>query len=293
MNTLITKGWKDYTLLDSGNGKRLEQFGPYTIVRPDPQILWHPTLSDDVWEKADAVFEKNRSGKEAWTTNELPAKWEMQYKDLQFYAKLSPFKHTGVFPEQHLQWDWIAKTIQNSESRVQNKKISILNLFAYTGISSLVAAKAGAHVTHVDASYPTIGWARENQTLSGLQEKPIRWILDDCVTFVEREAKRGVVYDGIIMDPPVYGHGPKGEKWDFPKSFPYLLEVCQKVLSKDPVLFLINAYAISASSLMLQNVLKEITLPFGGVVTSGELVLDEKSGGRLLSTGIYGRWAKN
>ncbi|MDO8619700.1 MAG: class I SAM-dependent methyltransferase [Candidatus Daviesbacteria bacterium] len=295
--------WSDYELLDSGNGQRLERFGQYILTRPDPQIIWQPHLSKSEWEKADAVFDGNWKIK-----TEMPDKWVIKYRNINLYCKLSPFKHTGVFPEQAANWDWIRDVILGTQSeawrtpeskkdpgqaRMTKTQPNILNLFGYTGIASLVAAANGAKVTHIDASYPTIGWARENQTASGLDEKPIRWILDDALKFVEREIKRGVKYDGILMDPPVYGHGPKGEVWDFNKSFPVLMEACMKILSDKPLFILVNAYAISTSSLTLENVLADFTKSLGGKVESGELVLQEKSSERLLSTGIFARWSKD
>jgi len=285
MQLLVTSGFNDYELLDTGDGHRLERFGKYILVRPDPQIIWKPKLAKEEWLKADAVFSKNQ---EQWQNkNNVPKKWLLEYKDLKFYCQLTPFKHTGLFPEQHLQWDFI-----NEKIKSQNRQLNILNLFAYTGIASLVVAKEGAKVTHVDASKPTIGWAKENQIASGLANKPIRWILDDAVKFVQREIKRGVRYDGIIMDPPIYGHGPQGEKWNFNYSFPILLDLCKQVLSDNPVFVLVNAYAISASSLMLENCLSDFAENLGGKIEAGELVLEEKSGKRLLSTGIFARWSK-
>ncbi len=284
MTILATPGWEDYELLDTGDGHRLERFGKYTLVRPDPQIIWRPLLPKSEWLKADAVFAKE---KEQWQNrNHVPAKWLMHYENLAFYAELSPFKHTGVFPEQLLQWNWMKEKIKN-----ETRQLNVLNLFAYTGIASLVAAEAGSKVTHVDASRPTIGWAKQNQLASKLENKPIRWILDDASKFVEREIKRGVRYDGILMDPPIYGHGPTGEKWSFNSSFPRLLDLCKKVLSDKPVFVLVNAYAISASSLMLENCLKDFAKDLGGKIESGELALEEKQSKRLLSTGIFARWS--
>ncbi len=281
MTILATPGWADYELIDSGNGFRFERFGKYKLVRPDPQIIWKPLLGKKDWDQADAVFENER-----WVNkNNVPAKWLMKFENLSFWAELSPFKHTGVFPEQSLQWQWMEKKIKDA-----NRPLNVLNLFAYTGIASLVAAAAGAKVTHVDASRPTIGWARENQTASKLAEKPIRWILDDCLKFVQRETNRGVKYDGIIMDPPIYGHGPNGERWNFSESFPQLLDACRKVLSEKPVFVIINAYAISSSALMLENMLKDFTKGLGGEIEVGELALQEKTSDRLLSTGIFSRW---
>jgi len=299
MNILSTPGWDEYELLDSGDGRRLERFGTYRLVRPDPQIIWHPRLDKSEWLKADAEFDAE---KKKWIVKkQLPEKWLMRYKNIAFYAKLSPFKHTGVFPEQILQWEWMEDRLKvqsfpkgdlSTESKIASE-FKVLNLFGYTGIASLVCASAGAQVTHVDASRPTIGWARENQAASNLQNKPIRWILDDAVKFVQREIKRGVRYDGIIMDPPVYGHGPDGEKWDFNESFPKLLSLCRLALSKKPLFVLINAYAISSSALMLKNVLEDYVSDLGGKIEVGELALEEQSAKRLLSTGIFARWSRD
>lgn len=284
MNILTTAGWKDYELIDSGEGYRLERYGDYTVARPDPQAIWKRKLSLETWQ-ADAVFTR-QNGREQWVLKKkLPEKWLLKYKSLSFYARLTPFKHTGIFPEQHLNWDFIEDAI----TRVQ-RPTKVLNLFAYTGIASIVAAQAGAQVTHVDASKPSISWAKENQEASGLNDKPIRWILDDVVKYVQREIRRGVRYDGIIMDPPVYGHGPNGERWDFAKDFPLLLESCSQILSETPLFVIVNAYAISASALMLENVMQDYLGTLQGAITTGELVLEEKENKRPLSTGIYARW---
>ncbi len=289
MQILSTSGWDDYSLLDSGEGYRLEQFGKFRIVRPDPQCIWSRKLNIGDWQSADAVFSKDVSSKEHWAKNKkMPEKWLMRYKNLSFYAKLTSFKHTGIFPEQCLQWDWMDKKIKND-----TEKIQILNLFAYTGIATLIAARSGCKVTHVDASAPMIGWARENQQVSNLTDKPIRWIKDDVLKFCEREVRRGHKYDAVIMDPPVYGHGPNGEVWDFYKNFPILLKVCRKLLSENPIFIIVNAYAISASALMLENVLADYTEGLGGAIQIGELCLEEKTNKRLLSTGIFARWSKD
>jgi 23S rRNA (cytosine1962-C5)-methyltransferase len=286
MFKILTLGdMQDYELLDSGNQQRLERFGSYIISRPDPQLVWKPYLDESEWEKADAVFKRTSESKGRWEMDEkMPEKWLMHYKGLSFYAKLTPFKHTGVFPEQALHWEWIKEKIEKAK-----RSVSVLNLFAYTGISSLICATAGANVTHVDASHPTIGWARANQTASKLDKAPIRWILDDVVKFVQREVRRGSKYDAIIMDPPVYGRGPKGEIWSFNESFPYLMEDCAQLLTKNPLFALVNAYAISSSALTLENVLIDY-MPAGNI-ECGELCIKEKSAKRLLSTGIFARWS--
>lgn len=285
MKVLKTKGFTDYELLDSGNSKRLERFGKYIISRPDPQAIWQTSLDESDWDKADAKF--NEADKNnPWEKNSIPDRWEMAYKNLKFYAKLTPFKHTGVFPEQCLNWDYIEEKLQKAD-----KQQNILNLFGYTGISTLVCAANGAKVTHLDGSKPSITWARENQELSLLNDKPIRWILDDAIEFTRREVNRGVIYDGIIMDPPIYGHGPNGEIWNFNKSFPVLLENCQKILSEKPVFVIVNAYAISASSLMLSNMLEDYLSVKKDTIEYGELSLEESKRERLLSTGIFARYS--
>lgn len=284
MQILETSGWEDYELIDSGNGKRLERFGKYTLSRPDPQAIWLPKASIEIWNKADAVFD------ESWKIKtKIPNRWVIKYQNISLYLRLTPFKHTGIFPEQLPHWQFIENKLK-SLSQVSN--LNILNLFGYTGASSLVAAKAGALVTHVDASKPAMTWFRENQTLSGLTDKPIRLIVDDATKFTSREIKRGVKYDGIIMDPPVYGHDPRGAVWDFNKDFPRLLENCSKILSNSPLFVIVNAYAISASAVMLENVMKDYLGNLGGQIDIGELCLKEKTTGRLLSTGIFGRWSK-
>ncbi|MGA3292051.1 MAG: class I SAM-dependent methyltransferase [Candidatus Microgenomates bacterium] len=276
-----------YELVDSGNGKRLERYGKYLLDRPDPQIIWKKTLSEDDWQKADAIFQKLTENKGRWIVKtNIPEKWELEYNDIKFWSKLSPFKHTGVFPEQTEQWDYIYEKIKG-----ESHEVKVLNLFAYTGIASLFAAKAGAKVTHVDASKPAITWANENRELND-KNLPIRWIIDDAIKFTSREIKRGIKYDAIIMDPPIYGHGPAGEIWDFNKDFPILLFNCKQILSDNPLFVLVNAYAISSSSITLANTLNDYFGSLGGNIENGELTLKEKSAGRLLSTGIWARWSK-
>lgn len=284
MENLTQTKFTDYELLDSGNGMRLERYGSYRISRPDPQTLWKPHLPVSVWNKIDATY----SEKQWHYKTRMPEKWPIIYKDLTFYARLTPFKHTGIFPEQSVMWDWIENQIKKSE--IKNPKV--LNLFGYTGIASVAASKAGAQVTHVDASKPAITWARENMIASGLPTDAIRWIVDDVIAFLKREVRRNSTYDAIILDPPVYGHGPKGELWDFFKQTPMLLSLVKSVLSDSPLFLLMNAYAISASSIMLGNVLEDLMKDKQGITSFGELTLEESVGKRLLSTGIYGRWEK-
>ncbi|HET7098744.1 MAG TPA: class I SAM-dependent methyltransferase [Patescibacteria group bacterium] len=272
----------DYELIDSGDGRRLERFGDYLLDRPDPEVLWKKSLSRSDWEKADARFDAK------WIQNvSIPDKWVLNHNDISFYAKLTPFKHTGVFPEQSVQWDFLNKQIAKST----NSQINVLNLFAYTGIATLFAAKAGAKVTHVDSSKPAVTWANENRELNGMQDAPIRWIVDDVLKFTEREVKRGNKYDVILMDPPVYGHGPTGTPWEFSRDFPKLLENCKQLLSDNPLFVQVNAYAISSSSTTLTNTLQGTFGDLGGNIENGELTLKEKSAGRLLSTGIWARWS--
>lgn len=278
MQILKTKGWNEYELLDSGNGQRLERFGKYILSKPDPQAIWDRKLSHDQWGKADAVYEEKGWRK----TSAFPEKWELKYKDISFFARLTSFKHAGVFPEQHLHWDFIHESLSG------RKDANILNLFGYTGVATLIAASAGAMVTHVDASRPAVAWARENQDISKLNERPVRWIIDDALEYVEREVRRGKKYDGILMDPPVYGHGPTGKIWNFEKSFPDLIRECSKLLSSDPLFVIANAYAISSSAYMLENVMRDHLK--GGSFETGELVLEESKYARPLSTGIYSRW---
>ena len=289
-------GWTDYELLDSGEGAKLERFGPFVLERPEQQAIWRRSLPAEAWARADALFGRAEGGGEPhWILRrEMPPRWQMRYGDLTFWAELTPFRHTGVFPEQAANWVWVRRLIEGA-----GRPVRVLDLFGYTGLASLAAAAAGASVTYVDASRPSIAWARENQAASGLQDRPIRWILDDVLKFVRREIRRGVRYDGVIMDPPVFGRGPKGEIWRFYSSFPPLLEACRAVLSPDPLFVLANAYAIESSSLMLRNVLHDAMATYGdrygGSVEAGELVLAQRTPApdgseRLLSTGIFGRW---
>ncbi len=285
MNILVSPNWEDYELIDSGFGQRYEKFGLYKLVRPDPQAIWKPLLPKSEWDKADAFFQSHGEQGRWIVKNKIPEMWTMKYKDISFWARLTPFKHTGVFPEQAVQWEWILQMIKKEE-----RPLNILNLFGYTGIASLIALKNGAKVTHIDASKPALSWTKENQIASKLEDKPLRLIPEDALKFVEREIKRGNTYDGIIMDPPVYGHGPNGEIWDFNRSFPQLLNSCKQILSTNPVFILINAYAISSSALMLENVLGDLNLK--GKIEVGELALKEINSDRLLSTGIFARWNK-
>lgn len=281
----------DYQLLDSGNGTRLERFGKYILDRPDPEVLWQPNLSEVEWSKADAKFQRTYKDKGKWITKDnFPEKWIVTHNDLKLILKLSPFKHTGVFPEQEFEWNLIHDLVSSS-TKNGNSQPNILNLFGYTGVASLSALSAGAKVTHVDASRPAITWFKENQKESGLDDKPARIIIDDAIKFTAREIKRGVKYDGIVMDPPVYGHGPNGEKWSFNKDFPLLLENVSKLLVDNPLFVIVNAYAISSSPTSIANIMQDKLKNFSGNITHGELSLKEE-GQRVLSTGIYAIFQK-
>ncbi|MFZ3301108.1 MAG: class I SAM-dependent methyltransferase [Microgenomates group bacterium] len=273
----------DYELLDSGSGRRLERFGEYILNRPDPEVMWQKTLPPEDWVNADAEFANDK-----WVTKtNFPDKWLFEINNLRVNLKLTPFKHVGMFPEQKFEWDLISKLVKDA-----NVEPHILNLFGYTGIASLSALEAGAKVTHVDASRPAITWFKENQDLSVLSEKHARIIIDDALKFTAREIKRGVKYDGVIMDPPVYGHGPNGEKWSFVKDFPKLLDNVSQILTENPLFVIVNAYAISSSSVSLANILNDKLKNLNGNITNGELTLKEKSGGRILSTGIWSIWQR-
>lgn len=278
-------GWKDYELLDSGNGRKLERYGAYRFVRPESQALWQPKLAPTVWENVDGVFQEsaNKDQSQWKLKHNLPARWKMQYGDLTFWVEPTPFRHFGVFPEQATHWDWISSQISKAQ-----QPVNVLNLFGYTGIASLAAAAAGASVTHLDASKKSITWARENQILSNLQDKPIRWIVDDALTFVQREIRRGVKYHGIIIDPPKFGRGPKGELWKLEETFPKLLNECRKLLTDHPLFAVVTVYAVRLSSVSLHTAMHEV---FGDSVSSGELTITETEGTRRIAPAIYSRWS--
>ena len=288
IETLVSTNWKDYELIDSGNSQKLERYGPYTLVRPEPQAIWLPVLSEKKWSSAQAVFESadEENGGHFRFQSAMDHRWIMQYNGLKFWGGISSSRHLGVFPEQAVQWDWISNQVNSS-----NHPLKVLNLFGYTGIASLAAAKAGASVTHVDASKKVITQARENQSLSEMDALPIRWIVDDALKFVEREARRQSTYDGLILDPPKFGRGPKGEVWEFYRLLPVLLSQCRKILSSQPMFIVITAYAIQASSLTLFFTLRDIMRDFKGRLSIGELVTIEKSAGRAISNAIFARWS--
>ena len=284
--------WKDYALLDSGDGLKLERFGKYIFVRPESQAMWKRTL-DSEWKNAHAVFQPTgeESGGHWDFKKKVDEQWEMHYplphsaNGLKFKVMTTPGRHLGVFPEVASHWDYMADLVKKADS--QSK---VLNLFGYTGLASLAAASTGAQVTHVDASKKSVSWARENQELSGLGDKPIRWIVDDASKFVQREARRGVKYDGIILDPPKFGRGPKGEVWEVYKSLPDLLASCRECLSNKPLFVITTVYAVRASAIHVAQAMEDMMNGFGGKIDMGELVTREQSAGRLLSQAVYARW---
>ena len=292
---LESPNWKDYALLDSGDGLKLERFGKYVFARPESQAMWKRTLTSE-WKNADAVFQPTgeESGGHWDFKKKVDESWVLRYPlpsaqhDIQFKVMTTPGRHLGVFPEVATHWDWTSGLIANA-----NREVNVLNLFGYTGLASLAAASAGAKVTHVDASKKSVGWARENQALSKLTEKPIRWIVEDALKYVQREVRRGVKYDGIILDPPKFGRGPKGEVWEVYKSLPTLLEACRECLSNNPLFVVNTVYAVRASAIHVAQAMEDMMSGFGGRVDMGELVTREQSAGRLLSQAVYARWENN
>ena len=283
--------WIDYELLDASDGNRLERWGGYTLVRPDPQVIWQDVRSHPSWKKADASYSRARSGGGAWNQNKLPETWQIEYQNLglRFGIKLMGFKHTGVFPEQAVNWEWFSKLIKEA-----GRPVSVLNLFAYTGGATIAAAAAGASVCHVDASKGMVAMAKENAALSGLADKPIRYIVDDCKKFVEREIRRGKKYDAIIMDPPSYGRGPTGEVWKLEEQIFAFVKLCAELISDNPLFVLINSYTtgLSASTMgyMLDMVMRS---KYPGSVESDEIGLGVKSTGLVLPCGASSRWIPN
>lgn len=283
----IANHWKDYELLDSGDGEKLERWGKFILRRPDPQIIWPRQGSNSLWESVDAHYHRSSGGGGNWEYNtKLPERWTISYGPLSFYIQPTNFKHTGLFPEQAVNWDWMMNAI-----RTANRPIRVLNLFAYTGGATVAAAHAGADVCHVDAAKGMVQWAKENIALSKLENRSVRFIVDDVKKFVQREERRGNTYDAIIMDPPSYGRGPKGEIWKIEDELYALVDLCKKVLSKKPLFFLINSYTTGFSPVVVQNILQTtVKKKFGGSVTSDEVGLSSKHSNMVLPCGIYGRW---
>ena len=286
LKTLASAG---YELLDSGEGEKLERYGKFVLSRPDPQALWEKRLPIAEWQKADAVF-AHIGIKGGWKKKpNVPEKWKIEFGGLSFFVKPTAFKHTGLFPEQEPNWRWIIDKIKSANL---NRTISVLNLFGYTGGATLAALSAGASVAHIDGSKSAIAWAKENSVLSGLAEKPVRWILDDAREFIKREIRRGGLYDGIVMDPPAFGHGPKKELWKIEDDFLGFMKLCQEVLSDTPIFFLINGYSAGYSAIAYENNLSPLVKKFGGEIEKGELAIEESGTGRLLSAGIFARWSR-
>ncbi len=286
----ISDGWEDYECLDAGNGEKLERWGNIILRRPDPQAMWQVEYTS-LWKNPDGFYHRSNKGGGHWDFKKrLEDYWVVKYRDLSFKVSPTNFKHTGLFPEQATNWDFIIEKIKNS-----NRKIKVLNLFAYTGGATMAASYAGADVVHVDASKGMIEWAKENMKLSGLENNSIRFIVDDCLKFVLREARRGNKYDAIIMDPPSYGRGPNGETWKFENNLYTLIEACLSILSDEPLFFLINSYTTGISSVVLDNILKTTILKEypNGMVESGEVGLPIKRDNLILPCGIYGRWSSN
>ncbi len=285
----IAENWKDYELLDTSDGERLERWGKYILIRPDPQVIWKGKREHKLWNKADGIYRRSNSGGGSWVKNNVPEKWTIGYGDLTFNLKPMGFKHTGLFPEQATNWDWFSKLIE--ERKKQGKSVKVLNLFAYTGGATAAAAKAGAEVVHVDASKGMVLQAKENLASSGLADAPVRYIVDDCRKFVEREIRRGNKYDGIIMDPPSYGRGPGGEVWKLEDAVCDFVSLCEKLISNDPLFMLINSYTTGLSPLTMGYVLDvEIVKKHGGKAETGELALPVTQTKSFLPCGASARW---
>jgi len=284
----IAKNWKDFEVLDASSGEKLERWGKYTLIRPDPQVIWS-TPKSSAWDKADARYLRSSSGGGRWEQRSLPGtRWQIGYGELRFRIQPTNFKHTGLFPEQAVNWDWLDGRIRSA-----GRPVRVLNLFAYTGGATLACAAAGAEVCHVDASKGMVGWARENAALSGLKDKPVRWIVDDCKKFAERELRRGNRYDGILMDPPSYGRGPGGEVWKLETAVYDLVALCAGLLSEDSLFFLLNSYTTGLSASVMEYMLGvTVGKNRGGTLRSDEIGLPVKGSGLNLPCGSTAIWAR-
>ena len=284
----IADRWKDYEVLDTSDGEKLERWGKYVLVRPDPQVIWQDVRTAKEWNKPNAHYHRSNKGGGEWEFFDLPEEWTISYDELTFHLKPFSFKHTGLFPEQAANWDWFSGLIRNA-----GRPVKVLNLFAYTGGATVAAAKAGAAVTHVDASKGMVQWAKENAASSGLSDAPIRYLVDDCRKFVEREIRRGNHYDAIIMDPPSYGRGPNGEVWKLEDAFHPLVRLTAELLSDEPLFVLLNSYTTGFAPGVLSNLLDlEITSKFGGTVESDEVGLPVRDKKAMLPCGSSGRWTR-
>lgn len=284
----IADAWEEYEVIDTSAGEKLERWGDYVLVRPDPQVIWDTPKQDKGWRQPHGHYHRSSRGGGQWENFGLPERWQIHYRDLTFHLQPFQFKHTGLFPEQAVNWDWFGNKIRQAD-----RPVRVLNLFAYTGGATLAAAAAGASVTHVDASKGMVGWAKENAAASNLLERPIRWLVDDCVKFVEREIRRGNHYDGIIMDPPSYGRGPKGEIWKIEEKIHPLIQLCTEILSEEPLFFLVNSYTTGLQPAVLSYLINtEVTAKFGGRVEAKEIGLPVTSNGLVLPCGASGRWSR-
>lgn len=290
----ITDGWNDYEVLDTSAGEKLERWGDYILVRPDPQVIWNTPHKVREWKQKNGHYHRSNKGGGQWEFFDLPEQWEISYGNLKFHLKPFHFKHTGLFPEQAVNWEWSGNLIREAKKKNPGKEIKVLNLFAYTGGATVACADAGAAVTHVDASKGMVTWAKENAAASGLANAPIRYLVDDCVKFVEREIRRGNHYDAIIMDPPSYGRGPKGEIWKIEEKIFPLVQLCTKVLADKPLFFLINSYTTGLQPAVLSYMLNlEIKSRFGGTVEADEIGLPVRGKqGLVLPCGASGRWSR-
>ena len=290
----IADGWNDYEVLDTSAGEKLERWGDYILVRPDPQVIWNTPHKVREWKQKNGHYHRSNKGGGQWEFFDLPEQWESSYGNLKFHLKPFHFKHTGLFPEQAVNWEWSGNLIREAKKKNPGKEIKVLNLFAYTGGATVACADAGAAVTHVDASKGMLTWAKENAAASGLANAPIRYLVDDCVKFVEREIRRGNHYDAIIMDPPSYGRGPKGEIWKIEEKIFPLVQLCTKVLADKPLFFLINSYTTGLQPAVLSYMLNlELKSRFGGTVEADEIGLPVRGKqGLVLPCGASGRWSR-
>lgn len=287
----LADGWKEYEVIDTSNGEKLERWGEYILIRPDPQVIWNTDKDDVIWKNINGHYHRSSKGGGEWEFFNLPKQWTISYKEeLHFHLQPFNFKHTGLFPEQAVNWDWFSRLIKLEKERTR-KDIKVLNLFAYTGGATIAAAKAGALVTHVDASKGMVSWAKDNAALSGLDKHPIRYIADDCRKFVEREIRRENYYDAVIMDPPSYGRGPNGEIWKIEDSIHDFIRICSGVLAKNPLFFLVNSYTTGLQPAVLAYLLElEIKKKYGGTVHSDEIGLPVSKNALILPCGASGRW---
>lgn len=290
IHLLTSDDWQDYTLLDTGGGEALERFGPYILIRPEPQAIWPRALQEKEWKKADAAMfsTSGESGGDWNYRHQIKQPWTVSYKGLKCEIRLAKSRHIGVFPEQASHWDWIDQQVRSA-----GRPLKVINLFGYTGMATAAAAQAGAEVTHVDASKHAVAWASHNLDLSGLGKAPVRWLVEDARKYLQREAKRQSYYDGVILDPPKFGRGPSGRVWDYFEDIIGLLDLVRKVLKPNPKFICLTSYAIQASALIPHQALNEIVKDFGGDIESGELISVDQSQGHILSHSLFSRWSKD